>query len=90
MILKTTTNTGKSKQKFSQIFQKKESKPNNLSSENFISDPLAVFSKPMGTINFRILGKFFKRNQITKKIPHFFFELMKTRVIEVLKLIVIR
>ena len=56
-----------------------------LCSENFISDQLAGFSLPMGTIIFGVMGKYFKKNQNYKKI-----RIMKTRDIEVLKLIVIR
>ena len=53
----TTTNTDKNK-KFSRKVPEEsvESKKNHeLYSENFIYDPLNVFSKPLGTISFRIM-----------------------------------
>ena len=87
MIMKTT-NTGKNQEKLSRNFEKCRSHLNhNLYSENFISNPLNVFSKPIGTIIFRIMIKDFKRTKITKSD---FFQIMETRVIEVQKLILIR
>ena len=61
----------------------------NLCSDNFISDPLDVFSKLMGTIHFRIIGKRFQKEPKLQKKSEFFL-IMKTRVIEVLRLIVTR
>ena len=61
--MKTTTNKGKD-QKNQQNCEKVSKHLNhNLFSENFIYDPLDVFSKPMGAIIIRIMRRDFKRNQ---------------------------
>ena len=51
-----TTSTGKTKNSVEK-YAKKVSKPLNqkLFSENFIHDPLNIFSKPMGDIIIRIM-----------------------------------
>ena len=90
MVMKTTTNIGKNQKKFSRNANRKGGSQlnHNLFCENFVYDPLDVSSEPMRTINIRTMRLDLKKNKITKS--EFFFQIMNTIVIEVIKHIVRR
>ena len=66
--MKTTTNTCKNQKLSRKLREARVEAIETISVFlNFTSDPLDVFSKPMGTVKVWIMRKDFKRNQDYKK-----------------------